>query len=612
MNHHRLYFSKIIKIISPYTGQSFNVDLNSEENELRELLGIIIGVSPQSIKGLKDSYSNYYTLSSALKNPNLNFNPNNYFTVVTKENELKKKLNAYDFGGGIHEYKFSKIDIQNYYYNYKAKSNKNIRRNYCQKDFKSLADSLFTNHYIDYGGVYILRKLINNNNREILSIMEPYIKYNKNYTELINKLIPNINRYLTIDKKESLNNYNTYRQALDNVKENFTNSQMKYLESLLLMENIDIIYILKCHNKDRDSKELTRNLIELLKKHKSKYNNSNSISINDFDDLNVENTLSEEELINDNNNYNNLKNDRKRKSKSQNYKNLKISRPSEKELKNIKKEEKIRGISKNINCKNTGENNIIGNKGKSSKKNITIGKKELLQSIAKAIIQSFGGKKNDIYYIIKYDMEKLSNKEKEKLINKKFRLSNDKLSKKNIKEIKNYYKGYIDDNIINTFDETEIKVYNKLNENNDKDLIKCYKELIKNKKLDKLKNKLKEIIKEKIGAKDERDIENSGEKEEDDTDERKIEEIVKKIDTNKTIKEDENGENEESEKEEDGGQETTPKIGGSSASSIRTGSMGSSEEDDSSNVSICKRDKPSRKKKEKQKEPMMDFESEDN
>ena len=105
-NNNSFYTNRIIKLISPLTCQTFKIELNGEENELRELLGTILEINPQSIKGLRDSYNNYYTVSSAVKNPNINTDPFNYYTVVIKgmrqNNDIKymkyPTLNSYQKG----------------------------------------------------------------------------------------------------------------------------------------------------------------------------------------------------------------------------------------------------------------------------------------------------------------------------------------------------------------------------------------------------------------------------------------------------------------------------------------------------------------------------------
>ena len=55
-NNNAFYMNRIIKLISPITCQTFKIELNGEENELRELLATILEINPKSIKGLRDYY----------------------------------------------------------------------------------------------------------------------------------------------------------------------------------------------------------------------------------------------------------------------------------------------------------------------------------------------------------------------------------------------------------------------------------------------------------------------------------------------------------------------------------------------------------------------------
>jgi len=127
-NKNTFYANKIIKLISPLTCQTFKVELNGEENELRELLWTILEINPKSIKGLLESYNNYYTLSSAVKNPYINTDPYNYYTVVikgfnqannTQNKFIQKELNKENFmeyiNGNIISNSKANIDIINLY-----------------------------------------------------------------------------------------------------------------------------------------------------------------------------------------------------------------------------------------------------------------------------------------------------------------------------------------------------------------------------------------------------------------------------------------------------------------------------------------------------------------
>ena len=84
------YHSKIIQLILP-NKKLIKINISGDENELKELLSEISGLSPSQIKGLKDSNGNYYTLSSALKTEDIyNGSKNCYFELIFgKENSNK-------------------------------------------------------------------------------------------------------------------------------------------------------------------------------------------------------------------------------------------------------------------------------------------------------------------------------------------------------------------------------------------------------------------------------------------------------------------------------------------------------------------------------------------
>ena len=91
--------NKAIKLISPYNGNVFNIELKGDEESLRDLLSTILNIPSKSIKGIKDIYNNYYTLSSALKSQNINKNPNNFFSLIINNdtNNINKNSLTSDF-----------------------------------------------------------------------------------------------------------------------------------------------------------------------------------------------------------------------------------------------------------------------------------------------------------------------------------------------------------------------------------------------------------------------------------------------------------------------------------------------------------------------------------
>lgn len=72
---------RIIQIVTPYK-DLINVEISGIEKEVRELISILTKISPNDIKGLKDMYGNYYTLSFAVKNQSINSDFSKYYYLV--------------------------------------------------------------------------------------------------------------------------------------------------------------------------------------------------------------------------------------------------------------------------------------------------------------------------------------------------------------------------------------------------------------------------------------------------------------------------------------------------------------------------------------------------
>ena len=526
MNTNIFYLNRIIKIISPLTFQTFKIELNGEEEELRDLLATIIEIDPNSIKGLRDSYNNYYTLSSAIKNPHLNTSPYNYYTVVIKElnnsnnsknqsqirapsynyNILKNERiytlpnekninyhtnflnNTYNFYEDNNNYNGGNINLNNYWCN-------NIGNKYDINEYLSFADDLYKKNYIDKDLVNKLKRLILENNKEVLSIMSPYIniKSQRSYDEFAKKIIPIISyrsqnsenleesRYSTISfekEKKSSKKSNILQndKILDDIKHNMNKKEYDKLKKLLKSKSENLTKIINNFEKNKDSKKLISKLKKLVKEE-------------------------------------------------------------------------------------SNDNSEISKKNKKKKSELT--EKEI-KKIDKNIINALKDKGIDIYYISKYDLQKLSNEEKISLYKKKFNLKLDilkdkdyKIPKNNIPIIQNYYAEYINKKIKKNFDEKENIIYEGLLEQEEEEnnfILKYYKELLKHKNINELKNQIKQVIKDTV----ERIQEEEGEEEEEEDEE---EEGSKKVDKNQekaSIKE-ENEEEEEEENDEEGEEEEDEK-----------------------------------------------------
>ena len=299
-NKNTFYINRIIKLISPLTCQTFKVELNGEENELRELLGTILEINPKSIKGLRDSYNNYYTLSSALKNPYINTDPYNYYTVVIRGfnqpnnikymkypslNLIKKEKTKISISENVFSQKKNLISKSLSRFGNKADENSNnINCLYSGKYNKNtekllkFADDLYQRNYIDYNVENKLKKLIKQNNNEVLSILYSYLNIKSNYDELANKIKPIIvsdtpkSDNLEESKQNSLSssssisehdnkknkkskaiNKNNQNKAnlskeekiLEDIKLNFSKEKYSTLKKMLEQKNKEIIKVIK-------------------------------------------------------------------------------------------------------------------------------------------------------------------------------------------------------------------------------------------------------------------------------------------------------------------------------------------------------------------------------
>ena len=541
---------KVIRILSPITGMTFKIELNGEEKSLRELLGTILEIPSSSIRGIRDNYNNYYTLSSAINSKIINTSPSNYYSIVT-ENILEN--NDYDISklpfntlnsnynnnfNNLYYYNNHYINNENLFFHNNRLNNMNnlqnidypkIRNNFISqniikqyniKDYYNLINFLYMNNYINSKNYYKLKKYIEIHNQDVIEIMKPFIEFDNNYNKLINNLFPILNLDLSINddfsmKKNSLGQFDAYKQILNSLKEYFTYENMKELNYLLLMENIVLIKIFKSYYKTRNKKNLIKDLFNLLKRipniirSKSRFNGSKDKVV------------------------------KQRKSKSQNY--IKVSKKTNNYLNNLQ--------------------------NKKDKK----GNKELLNEYTNIIIKYGKQFRKDIYHLMKYELKNITDEDKKKLFVSKFKIDLNKnkpeLNNTNKKHIKNYYNKYLNINIYKFLDDDEKKIYeNIIQETNSQEyeeLLEIYNDLLKNSKsknkIELLRNKiinyikelLKQIEEEEMNEEEKEESKESKSEENKESKEKESEEDnIIKIETNEEEeKEDEDSEKNEEEKE---------------------------------------------------------------
>ena len=478
---HKSKSNKMITIISPYNGQHFNIELKGSEESLKDLLGTIMHIPASSIKGIKDNYNNYYTLSSALKSNDINIEPNNYFSIIKSEETnnndiMQSDINNYNFNKNYNYmnpnlnnlnlspnqfinnsdiyYNNIKINnIQNYGYN-KPKLGQygNFFKQYKKEAYYNLINFLYQNKYIGSNNYYKLKKYIDVNNNDVIEILKPFIEFDNNYNKLINNLFPILNLDLSINRQNmNKDNKSPYFNLLESLSDNFTRENMKKLNYLFLIENISIMNLFKTYYQTYNKKNLIDGLYSLLKRVSNV-------------DLNKSNHIMGNIL-------------RERKSKSQNYKIL----------------------QKGSTISDNNIHSIKHHKEKKKKYNT-----ELLEKITDKILKYGKGFSKDIYYLMKYELSTIKIEEKVDIFINKFKI--DIYNKKSYKEftettkknIKHYYKKYIEKNIYKFLDPEEKELYLDIIKTGDSsvfnDLMKIYSDLIKD---DKMKNKM-ELLRNKI------------------------------------------------------------------------------------------------------------------
>ena len=478
---HKSKSNKMITIISPYNGQHFNIELKGSEESLKDLLGTIMHIPASSIKGIKDNYNNYYTLSSALKSNDINIEPNNYFSIIKSEETnnndiMQSDINNYNFNKNYNYmnpnlnnlnlspnqfinnsdiyYNNIKINnIQNYGYN-KPKLGQygNFFKQYKKEAYYNLINFLYQNKYIGSNNYYKLKKYIDVNNNDVIEILKPFIEFDNNYNKLINNLFPILNLDLSINRHNmNKDNKSPYFNLLESLSDNFTRENMKKLNYLFLIENISIMNLFKTYYQTYNKNNLIDGLYSLLKRVSNV-------------DLNKSNHIMGNIL-------------RERKSKSQNYKIL----------------------QKGSTISDNNIHSIKHHKEKKKKYNT-----ELLEKITDKILKYGKGFSKDIYYLMKYELSTIKIEEKVDIFINKFNI--DIYNKKSYKEftettkknIKHYYKKYIEKNIYKFLDPEEKELYLDIIKTGDSsvfnDLMKIYSDLIKD---DKMKNKM-ELLRNKI------------------------------------------------------------------------------------------------------------------
>ena len=451
------YMNRLIKIVSPINEEIFTIQLGGSEEELKELIGTILNINPQSIKGIRDSFGNYHTISSAIMNKNLTMGYSQFYYIVINNNQ---NISPHNNNNTMILEKNNLNFYQNYNFGNKSPIIKNKDdgnfNNFIEQNEK-IAFRLFNENLIDKNKYDLLKKMLNEQNDEILTLFKLYINHGKDIKKLSKQIFPILNNINFPNKNNSnrideairnvnisnininINNSKKYLNILNSIKNifNYQNSEIDLLKRLLLCDNG---YILKAF----EDYSLTNN--------QNAFKSSLDFLIKNYSERFFENTINNENLIN-------------------NDKNKEINKKEDSKRKKFK--------------------NSIGKEKKISKK---------IEKIENKILKLFSSEEAsfqpDCIFLFKADMEKLTPNEKLNLFENEFKIKekNSPIDSNSKNLIKEYYKNQLKNKYFKNFNPNEISIYEDLIKSNNENIINAYKNFIKTKNSDELSSEIRKWI----------------------------------------------------------------------------------------------------------------------
>ena len=483
------YESRLIKIVSPINDEVFTIELGGDEKELRELIATIINIPTNCVKGIRDSYGNYYTLSSAIRNTHLNSEFSSFYFIVIRnenndnnnnllnsdkiQNKIQKNsnynsnnnnmfnmntnsINSKDSVSSFSKFNFpnnnnnnnNNINKNNLLinndnlnnYNNSNSNNYNDDNNYIQ-----IAKKMLEKKYIDSLNFNKLKQMLMVENEEIITLFKLYLTYGKDLKKLSLQILPILemggldsprktNLYKSKNKEMNMNqnldsNYNiNNKDFLEEIKDEIKDkNDLALLEKLISFENEDILEAINVYYNTKNKENLFQTIDNLLKKFRGR--------------------LSVPKVEIDNN---------------------------DEETKLNKKNEKY---AKKIN-KFLLENNL-----------------------------NF-----DIIIMFKYDMLTMDNYSKSNLFKNMFKIKDvNNITAENKKLIKDYYLNEISYKLLSNLKKKDISLYNEIIDKHDENIYNCFNKLLEHKDIYILKNEITNYIKQikKKKEEEEEEVSNS-------------------------------------------------------------------------------------------------------
>ena len=263
MNSSSYFNKRLIKIVHPYSNESFNLELTGNETEIKDLIGTILNIPITHIKGIKDIYNNYYTFSSALRNPTLTRTYSPYYIIVLGSNEYDTHAKT------------------------EQRSEKAQRTLTYLKDGNYISQAVYKRitHMVE--GTESNSELMNLFDKADIRDEESLKRCSKMITACA-QLNSNQEGELSMLSHKTAQNNSSYNTLLDNVKGYFeTKEDLCLLKQLLTFENKSIMKTIETFEEDNDLCKLVYELNQLVIKYKEK--EAHSLHVNNSPCMNNEN-----------------------------------------------------------------------------------------------------------------------------------------------------------------------------------------------------------------------------------------------------------------------------------------------------------------------------------
>lgn len=489
------YQNRLIKFISPLNDEVFTLELGGDENELRELMSTILNIPAHSIKGIRDSFGNYYTLSSAIKNPHLTSDFSSFYVIIINTSSLSLSP--------LPSSKSTKGSFLPLTVLPKDDTCSNSVDTYIQLCFK-----LYEDKFIDDKQLSKLKQLVYDENDDVCSAFKLFyrqvidikklslqlidIMNNVSLSPRMNKLkfkktdsmnsaatlmntntpVQSRNPHLGVLNAANINNNNTKQQGVSSYNTNLSVlSSLEYcfdnkndivlLKKLLLCDNEQILAAINAYESDNDQKKLLTNLNTLLRKYRMRFSKGKNMFNPQQDSI----------------------------------LDLKVGEsPKEAKMFHMSNHDEQGNV--NVNMNNMNMNIELSNEDKA-----VIDK--LIKKIKKMLSnkQHMNAIRFDCLSLMNYDFDTMNYVQKKTLLCDVLGLPMSKdvvIQPAFLREIAKYYTEVIQNKILSGYNYKEIEVYNTLAQKGDEALVELYKRLVKKKNVEKFQKMLRELIEDVV------------------------------------------------------------------------------------------------------------------